>query len=91
MKSKRKQKRNKKTIRIRGINSCPSCMKTGHDVRLALETRNLIKAIQKSPFHSLFTIGNEILGLPNFKKQKKYIDRLEKQLCHYLNKISFIC
>ena len=90
-KQKRKKRKSKTRKRLSGINKCATCMKSGRDVRLALETRNLISSIKKSPFHSLSIVGYEILKLPNFKKQKKYIDRLEKQLCKYVKKIQYIC
>jgi len=90
----RKQKaksRKQKTRKIKGLTRCPGCMKHGKDVRLVLETKNVIKAIKKSPIHSLITVGNEILSLPSFKKQKKYIDRLERQLCKNLKKLNVSC
>ena len=91
MKTKRNRSRKQKTRKIKGLTRCPTCMKNGKDIRLALETRNLIKAIRKSPIHSLITVGNEILSLPNFKKQKQYIDNLERKLCKKLKKLNFTC
>lgn len=91
MKTKRRNKKKNKTRKIKGITRCPGCMKNGKDVRLALETRNMIKAIKKSPFHSLMTVGNEILSIPTFKKQKKYIDTLEKKLCRKLKSFNINC
>ena len=91
MKTKRRKTRKTKTRKIKGITRCPGCMKNGKDVRLALETRNMIKAIKKSPFHSLLTVGNEILSIPTFKKQKKYIDQLEKKLCQKLKRFNIKC
>ena len=80
MKTRKNKNKNQKTRKIKGLMRCPGCMKNGKDIRLALETRNLIKAIKKSPFHSLMTVGNEILSLPTFKKQKEYINKLCKKL-----------
>lgn len=91
MKTRKRGTRKQKTRKIKGLTRCPSCMKNGKDVRLALETRNLIKAIQKSPLHSLMTVGNEILTLPSFKKQKQYIDKLEKKLCKRLKRFNISC
>ena len=91
MKTRKTRSRKTKTRKLKGLTRCPGCMKNGKQVRLALETKNLIKAIKKSPIHSLVTIGNEILTLPTFKKQKKYIDRLERQLCKNLKKMNISC
>lgn len=91
MKTRRAKTRKQKTRKIKGLTRCPGCMKNGKDVRLALETKNLIKAIKKSPIHSLITVGNEILSLPSFKKQKIYIDRLERKLCKNLKKLNISC
>jgi len=91
MKTRRAKTRKQKTRKIKGLTRCPGCMKNGKDVRLALETKNLIKAIKKSPIHSLITVGNEILSLPSFKKQKIYIDRLEQKLCKNLKKLNISC
>lgn len=91
MKTRRNRNKNKKTRKLKGITRCPTCMKNGKDVRLALETRNLIKAIKRSPIHSLLTVGNEILSLPNFKKQKLYIDKLERKLCKKLRRFNITC
>ena len=91
MKTRRAKSRKQKTRKIKGLTRCPGCMKNGKDVRLALETKNLIKSIKKSPIHSLITVGNEILSLPSFKKQKKYIDRLERKLCKKLKKLNISC
>ena len=91
MKTRRRGTRKQKTRKIKGLTRCPGCMKNGKDIRLALETRNLIKAIQKSPVHSLMTVGNEILSLPTFKKQKQYINKLEKKLCKRLKKFNISC
>ena len=90
-KTKRKNRKPRKTRKVNGITRCPNCMKSGREVRVALETKNLIKAIKKSPFVSLVTIGKEILAIPTFKKQKAYIDKLEKKLCKKLKKINIKC
>ena len=91
MKTRKTRSRKRKTRKLKGLTRCPGCMKNGKQVRLALETKNLIKAIKKSPIHSLVTIGNEILSLSTFKKQKKYIERLERQLCKNLKKFNISC
>ena len=91
MKTRKNKSRKQKTRKIKGLTRCPGCMKNGKDIRLALETRNLIKAIQKSPLHSLITVGNELLALPTFKKQKQYINKLEKKLCKRLKRLSLSC
>jgi hypothetical protein len=91
MKTQKRRSRKKKTRKIKGLTRCPGCMKNGKDVRLALETKNLIKSIKKSPIHSLLTVGNEILSLPSFKKQKQYIDKLERRLCNRLKKFNITC
>ena len=57
MKTQKRRSRKKKTRKIKGLTRCPGCMKNGKDVRLALETKNLIKSIKKSPIHSLLTVG----------------------------------
>jgi len=91
MKTRKRGTKKQKTRKIKGLTRCPGCMKNGKDIRLALETRNLIKAIKKSPLHSLMTVGNEILSLPTFKKQKQYINKLEKKLCKRLKKFNISC
>ena len=87
----RKTRKPRKTRKVTGISRCPNCMNSGREVRVALETKNLIKAIKKSPFISLLTIGKEILAIPTFKKQKAYINELEKTLCKKLKKINIKC
>lgn len=90
-KTKRKTIKPRKTRKVSGIIRCPKCMNSSREVRVSIETKNLIKAINKSPFVSLITIGKEILDIPTFKKQKAYINKLENRICKKLKLINIYC